>query len=438
MVLNWTPEIIVEIFVSLILYCAAYITYHDPKTKKIRSLVYIRLGLIFMALLFFLDLTANLLLSEFLTRITGLTLIPAAIFFVVGINYIIKETYNSIFLIVVCSAGILLFYTAFQPGTVGFSNVMGFLNINWIGIYELMGSLFIIFMGSISFYWGFKTWLNAPFLIKKEASIFLLGVSINGPLTLTLYSFSFWSPIFILFAYISIGIGTLTFCIIMVKEPTLLYILPFTLYRIIVKDREGYLLFEHDWSSSNVHESVFTGFLNAVQLMSGEIMKMGGLLDIQLENGILIMHESETVTIGLVSSKSSKLLRGLVVSFSNAFQKRFQKELKESCRDLDKYYPTYELLDHYFSNFPYKLVKNKKQPLFLATKSSKISDILNEELQAIFQNDKENSFILKELQKAPHGFIPEFLKLHDELKEETELILENKIKLLNTKEEDID
>jgi len=406
--MNWTPEIIVEIIVSFSLFLAAYITYIEPKTKKVQSLIYIRLGLIFMGLLFALDLIANLFLSSFLTRISGLMLLPAAIFFVIGVNYIIRESYNSVFLVGVCCAGFLFCYLAFQPGAVGLATNMGFININWTGLYELMGSLFIIFMGSISFYWGFKTWLNAPFLIKREASIFLLGVVINGPVTLSIYLLSYWNPLFILFAYTSIGIGTLIFCIVMVREPKLLYILPFTLYRIIVKDREGYILFDHDWSSSNVHESVFTGFINAVQIMSEDVMNLGGLLDINLEDSILILNELESITVGLLSSKSSKLLRGLVVSFSKTFQERFNKELKALCREKVKYNPAYEL------------IKSRKQPLLLSYKVTTISPKLSEKLNTMSLNDAEQALIKSEIQKAHLALSPGFLSLYDEIKRELE------------------
>jgi hypothetical protein len=428
-----TPEIIVEIFTSGSLFLASYIMSIKPKIKKVHSLFFIRLALIFMGLLFTLDLIANMFLDIFLTRIAGLMLFPAAIFFIIGVNYILKESYNSILLVIIFSVGCLFCYVAFLPDSVGFEIDMGFLAVNWIGLYKIMGFMFICFMGSISFYWGLKTWINAPFLIKKEASIFLLGVLINGPVTLTIFLFSIWNPTLIILAYASTGIGTFTFCLIMSEEPKLLYILPFTLYRIIVKDREGYLLFDHDWSSTNVKDSVFTGFLNAVQLMSEEIMKMGGLLDINLEEGILILNKSETISVGLLSSKTSKLLRVLVVNFSKAFQERFSKELKEYCKERSRYNAAYELIEQYFSNFPSKIITSKKKPLLLSEKLSNVPLSLLEKLKTLLSNEEEYKSIEKELQKAPIGLSSEFLSLYDELKNDMEQISNEDLESLEDK-----
>lgn len=73
-----------------------------------------------MALLFILDLLANLFLNALISRICGLMLFPSAVLFAIGINYTIKETYNSPFLILVFGLEILYCYIGFQPGAVGF------------------------------------------------------------------------------------------------------------------------------------------------------------------------------------------------------------------------------------------------------------------------------------------------------------------------------
>ncbi|MBY9002387.1 MAG: hypothetical protein KGD73_00295, partial [Candidatus Lokiarchaeota archaeon] len=179
MVLNWTPDVIVEIFTSTFILTATLLMFITPRTKNIKSLSYIRLGLFFMGMLFTLDLIANLFLNSLLSRISGLMLFPSAVFFAIGINYTIKETYNSPFLLVAVGLGVLYYYLAFQPGVVAFEFEGGYLSVNWNGLYELLGSFFIFFVGSASFYWGSKTWLNAPFLIKREALLFFMGTVIN-------------------------------------------------------------------------------------------------------------------------------------------------------------------------------------------------------------------------------------------------------------------
>ncbi len=431
MILNWTPEVIVEIFTSVIILIATLLMYITPRTKKVRSLSYIRLALFFMGMLFTFDLLANLFLNTLLSRICGLMLFPSAMFFAIGINYTIKETSNSPFLVIAVGLGVLYYYLAFQPGAVGIEIEGGYLNMNWMGLYELGGSFFIFFVGSASFYWGLKTWLNAPFLIKRNALIFFIGTIINGPLTLIIYLFYYWNPIYILFAYGTTGLGNLVVCLGILKEPKLLYILPFTVNRIVVRDQKGNPLFCHDWFRSSLSESIFTGFLNAVQLMSKEVINMGGLLDIKLEEGIIILYESELISVGLVSSKSSKLLRESVVGFSKEFQTNFEKELKESCIDREKYDSAYELIEKYFSNFPSKMITSKKQTLNLSGEYAKIPLELESAFKEIFLDEMEYNFIKTELQKSPINVSTEFFSLYNELENEMKEINSEDPKSLN-------
>ncbi len=434
MVLNWTPEVIVEIFTSAIILSATVLMYITPRTKKIKSLFYIRLGLFFMGMLFALDLLANLFLNTLLSRICGLMLFPSAALFAIGINYTIKETYNSIFLIIVAGLGVLYCYLAFQPGAIGFEFEGGHLSVNWIGLYEAVGSFFIFFVGSASFYWGLKTWLNAPFLIKREALIFFMGTVINGPLTLIIYLFYYWNPIFILFAYATTGLGNLIVCIGILKEPKLLYILPFTVNRIVVRDRERNPLFSHDWSRSSLNESIFIGFLNAVQLMSEEVINMGRLLDIKSEEGILTLYKSELISVGLVASKYSKLLRECVLQFTQDFEQKFERELKKQVWDIAQYEGAFELIEKYFSNFPSHVISSRNQPLLLSSKYVKRVGELDNKLRKMFPDEKEYENIRNEMQKSPIGLASDFFSLYGELKGEIDKIEDKKVDQLDLKD----
>ena len=106
MVLNWTPEVIAEILTSAIIFVAVLLTYFEPRTKKIRSLLFIRMGMLCMALYFVFDLLANLFLSTILARFYPIMLFPTVMFFVIGINFMIKESFNSILLILTIGAGV--------------------------------------------------------------------------------------------------------------------------------------------------------------------------------------------------------------------------------------------------------------------------------------------------------------------------------------------
>lgn len=322
-------------------------------------------------------------------------------------------------------------YLAFQADSIKLVTEFGYLNIKWIRALALMDIIISLNLVVVLLYWGFKTWVNSPFLIKKESLIFLIGILFIGPIYLIFYILYYLNILFVTIGDLLMGLGTLIFCFVIGREPKLLYILPFTIHRIVVKDRNGNPLYDHDWSQSNINETIFTGFLNAVQLMSEDVMQIGGLFDINLEDGILILRESAQITVGLVSSKSSKLLKDSVVKFTADFEKKFERELKKSIKDMTQYEGAYELIEKYFSNFPYKTIKSKKQPIFLTERYTKIPLELENKLRTIFNDEEEYEAIKAELIKSPLSFISEFIRLHDQLKDEVKGISSEDIKYLN-------
>jgi len=431
MILNWNIEVIVNFLVAAVGLIFTITTYYSPQVKKIKSLFYIRLGFTGFWVFMLLDGLAFLFLSEFLGLINCINLFLATIFIIIGVNYTIKESFYSIGLIIAIGLGVLLFYVGTQPGAVDIELQSGYLRVRWLGLFNTLAMILSGVALYYLFYWGIKTYKHAPFLIKKEASIFFIGILIASPLALIFYFLFIFEPVLILANGIAMLVGAIIITLTVIREPKLLYILPFTIYRIVVKDRDGHPLYDHDWSESNITETIFTGFLNAVQLMSEEVMHIGGLLDIQLEEGILILKESNRITVGLVSSKSSKLLRDSVIKFTEDFEKKFDRELKRSETEMSHYEGAFELIEKYFSNFPYKIIKSKTEPLLLKGKYLKIPLELENKLRSVFPDDKEYEVIKAELLKAPLSFASDFIKLHDDLKDEMERISGEEVKYLD-------
>jgi len=91
----------------------------------------------------------------------------------------------------------------------------------------------------------------------------------------------------------------------------------------------------------------------------------------------------------------------------------------------------YELIEKYFSNFPRKLIKSRKQPLLLAGKYVKIPLELENKLRKIFPDEEEYEAIKTELIKSPLLFSSEFTELYEELKDEIEKISDEEMKYLD-------
>ena len=418
MTLNWTPEVIVDFIVAISGFVLTITTYFKPKTKKIPSLNYIRLAIFSFSIFIFLDGLSILYVSKFLSIFSGFILIPLTLSLVIGITYITKESYYSHGFITVVGLSVLLIYLGFQPNAVDIQIQGGYIRLPWMGLFNVVGMILTAISEIYMLYWDIKTLRNAPFLIKKEAYLFFFGIFIASVVAMVFYILYLIDPFYILLSNFALLIGLIIITLSALIEPKLLYILPFTVYRIVVKDREGYPLFDHDWSKSEISENIFTGFINAIQLMSEEIMNIGGLLDIQLKEGILILHESENITVGLITSKSSKLLRSSVANFTHDFEKKFEKNLKEGNKDMREYESAQELIEKYFSNFPSRIITNKRKPLLLTEKLLKLPLSLDTALKTIFKDEKEYNFIKSEIYRTPESTAASFFSLYNELKKE--------------------
>ncbi|MFX1257415.1 MAG: hypothetical protein ACFFAN_06135 [Promethearchaeota archaeon] len=418
MELNWTPEVIVDLLIGLAFLIGGFFSFKTSSNNKIKTLLFLRLVWFCLSAYFLFEGISYLILSTFLARIFAIIAFPATIFLILAINYNLKDSFNSINLIPIFILGTLLCYLAFQPDAVKIVVEDGYLTIVWTGLFNIIGILFLVIFSSCFFYWALKTWIHAPFEIKKEASLFLFGAVIANIVSHIFYFLIFWIPSFILLSNFSVLIGLSICNIIIKKEPKILYILPFTPYRIIVYDRNGFPLFDYDWTKSNISESLFSGFIISIQKMSKEIINMGGLLDIRLKKGILILHDSKFITVGLVISKSSKFLIDSIKKFSYEFEEKFEKQLIESCKDTSKFEQANLLIEKYFSIFPSRLISKNNNDLFLSKDYYKIPPDLDNILKKILKDEKEYEYIKCEIQRSPKRTFSEFLNLYNELIEE--------------------
>ena len=420
MVLNWNLEAILDFIFALVSFVSVMITLIKPNTRKIHSLHYIRIAIFLGGVSILLDGISFLILNIPLSIIEGFLTVPLALSLIIAVNYVLKENYNSLGFILTFGLGILLIYIGFQPGAAEIQFQGGYYRIAWIGLFGFLCLLFYIIIMGYILYWGIKTVMNAPFLIKKEALLFFIGIAIYSLGSTVFYILYGFATFFILVSDVVGILGLFIFTLAITIEPKLLYILPFTIYRIVVKDNKGYPLFDYDWSKSQVSENMFTGFINAVQLMSEELVKMGGLLDVNLKDGILILHESEYITVGLAASKTSKLLRDSVTKFTFDFENKFQEQLKESCRDMKKYETAHELIEKHFSNFPSRLIPTKTHPLLLTERLLKLPVSVERNLKEIVPDQDDFEFIKAELFRSPESSVASFISLYHDIREELE------------------
>ncbi|MBY8983348.1 MAG: hypothetical protein KGD57_10385, partial [Candidatus Lokiarchaeota archaeon] len=288
LILELTSQIILTIMSIL---AVLLIEIASKKGKRNISLSFISMAVLSFGLFNSANVFATIFENGYFARIAGMMMFPCVLFLMIGINYTMKESYYSNSLIIIVALGSLLIYIGMQPDAVQLN--LDNNRLMWSGSFMIVTALFN-FINPISlFYWGLKTWRNAPFSVKRIAFYFFLGHIIFSIGEIGFFTLFFFEPLFIIPADICliIGLGLMLYAI--TKEPRILHILPFKIHRIIIKDRNGHPLYNYNWSEYNINENLFTGFLNAVQLMSEEVMNIGGLLNIELKEGILILNESD-------------------------------------------------------------------------------------------------------------------------------------------------
>lgn len=416
MVLNWTIEVASTFITGTILLFTAMYTFRSKQFNKLRAVFFLRLTWNFLALFFYLEGLSYLFLEKSINILHALTFVFPCLFLILCINYIKKETIYSKGLLIAFGVIVLYCYLVFQPGSIVIVLENNILTISWRGAFEIVAVILLLILPIYTIYWGYLTWKNSPFLIKRESAIFFLGTCIASIGSAIFYLLNVFIPILIHFSNLSLGLGAFIVTVILVYQPQLIYVLPFTLYRISVKDRDGFMLFDHHWSESDVSEIMFMGFINAIQIMSEEVLHKGGLLDINLREGVLLMHESKYITVGLISSKSSKLVRDALKGFTVEFESMFQKPLISNEKDMSKYKSAYTLIQKYFSNFPSRIITSNRQSLLLKNRVVILKQLKNE-LKTIITDENEYEKIIIELAKSPFLASEDFLKLYKELEE---------------------
>ena len=130
------------------------------------------------------------------------------------------------------------------------------------------------------------------------------------------------------------GIGAFITIWVILKDPRIIYILPFKAYRILVVDTiASVALFKYDWAKAGeVEENIFTMMIQAIGSVLDDILKKGDVQEIQMDQAvILINHNNEnSIASVLIASKSSKSLRYGLKKFNEEFVARFQRTLEGS------------------------------------------------------------------------------------------------------------
>jgi len=421
MVINWSPESISNFILSAVMVFGLIFFFRKYSPPNLRVVLYIKLFWFGGFLFFLLEGFGILFMEPIFNQFSGVTIFWAAIMLVLAANHTLNESYTTYILVPLVAMGPLLCYIAFQPGAIYSVLNGGYPSLAWAGLYQVLTYVFVFFEIFFFLVWIIKIYKNAPFEIKRDSTVFLFGALVATVPTVIFNIIFFWISWYIIAANVAFIIGLSIISIIIHKEPKLLFVLPFTPYRIILMNRQGNVLHQHIWSQAEFKDPALTQFLGALQYAPSQTEFSRGVKEVRFKEGVLILHETALIRVGLFVSKASKLLQDLLQKFCGQFEAQFQKPLTEANTDSAEYEAAHELIIKYFSIFPSRLIDEGKKPLFLSKKVYKIPATLETKLREIVKDEKALDSIKCEIQRSFEKGLPsEFLELYEELKDQTE------------------
>ena len=305
----------------------------------------------------FLDAIAHYSYSTFIMSIAMIPQIIMIPCLVVFMDFSRKERVNTIRLAFLIIIGLfILFSTIYIEDNWEVIPGYGVHNKGILRIFQIMYIMYFVFY---YFNWSYKTWKKAPQDLKKLTSYLLFGSILFSIVTACMYALGTFIRIFNAFAFIFSGTGAFITIIAILKDPKIIYILPFTAYRLLVVDSStGNTLFKHDWVHiSGVEENIFSMVLQAVGNILDDILKKGDVREIQMEQAILLIQHSKKYPIAsmLVASASSKSLRYGLNKFNEQFLSKFKSDLYD-LNNIKKFEKAEELIDKVFDFVPkYKI-----------------------------------------------------------------------------------
>jgi len=136
---NINPVSVAELTYAIAVLFIALLTYKTPKTKKLKSLFYIRLSFLTISITGFISAFSMLFMNTFLSELSVISLFVATVFLIIGINYSMKDSFFSISLIPTFCLGTLLCYLVLQYDMVEISSISGYQILYWGGLLGIVG-----------------------------------------------------------------------------------------------------------------------------------------------------------------------------------------------------------------------------------------------------------------------------------------------------------
>ncbi len=446
--LNWTPVVIADFFLGTFFLVGGFWSLRTSENNKIKTIKYLKAVWLTLAIYFYLEAISFLFLDLIWGRVYGIIGFIALAFLFIAISYNYKDSFFSVWLLIVIIFGCIATYLAFtQPNAAIIEKVDGYYKVSWTGPFDILATNIISLFGIIYFIWVVITLLYSPYILRKYTLYYFISASFTSIV-----------PVFIYYVIGSLLLTEITLCFgllvcnyIIYKEPGILYILPFKAYRITVLDKNGNILIKYVWSRTSSIDIIYNILLSTESKTLEKIktnLYLSKMRDInsskksrffrkiresqnpkgfkifqdkenekfmvEMKYPEVLVYESQLVIVKFEVSKITKFLRDLINQFSIEFEIEFRAELEHSSIEKEKYETGYQLIDNYFFMFPSNIITSSKDSFLISSESFRIDEELEEKIKTLFPKEEDFNFVKCEIQRAPEITLKTINKIWEE------------------------
>ncbi|MFX1599899.1 MAG: hypothetical protein ACFFB6_04825 [Promethearchaeota archaeon] len=300
----------------------------------------------------FIDAAAHYFYNTFLMAIAIIPQLIGVPCFIIFIELSRKENVSPLKVTILFVISFLLLFVTFLPG--GLEVILGY-GVHNVGLLRIIQIVWILYFVSLYFIWSYQTWRKAPNELKRLVTWLLFGSTLFSIVTALMYAVGSFFRIFNSIAFFINGIGAFITIIAILKDPKIIYILPFKAYRILViNTNEGTPLFKYDWAKiGEIEENIFSMVLQAVGTVLDEILKKGEVREIQMDRAVLLIQHEKRYPIAsiLITSRSTKSLRYGLKKFNDQFISNFYSE-QDDLYEVRKFEEAKKLVEVIFDFVP--------------------------------------------------------------------------------------
>ncbi len=352
MALNYSPEFYLYLIGAIFCSIGTIIIGLNILSKKNKTHFYYFFSILSISIFFFFTSFSFLFLNLDLYRASCFAGTISTIFLFLFIDFTSRESVSPINTALLSILSGMVLILVWQEDSITYYEGFGYPSIKTSGIFMFVANFVLLLNALFYFYWALRISIKAPKMLRKSSLTFFCGT------LLLLSGYFIWSAKYLLTAPIGIfftGIGMLISIFSWVKEPKILYILPFKVYRLIVlHGKSGVPLFNYNWVETKVDESIYSGLLHALN-NAIKILKRGEIKYILLTEGVLILKKSKNVLVGLITDKTSKFLTNCINNFTDSFEEKYNSILNNWNCQTDQFNSAKDLIEKSFANVPSRL-----------------------------------------------------------------------------------